>query len=61
MGAGNGGENAVVHGLGFKFREAFHTAVRALNANAPLFEISCQTGEGLAAWVEWLRARRAKA
>ena len=42
-------------------REAFHTAVRALNANAPLFEISCQTGEGLAAWVEWLRARSAKA
>jgi len=42
-------------------REAFHTAVRALNANAPLFEISCQTGEGLAAWVKWLRARSAKA
>jgi hydrogenase nickel incorporation protein HypB len=38
-------------------REAFHTAVRALNADAPLFEVSCKTGEGLAGWVEWLLAR----
>jgi hydrogenase nickel incorporation protein HypB len=41
-------------------REAFHTAVRALNADAPLFEVSCKTGEGLAAWVEWLLARSAE-
>jgi hydrogenase nickel incorporation protein HypB len=34
--------------------EAFRTAVRALNAEAPLFELSCKTGEGLDAWVEWL-------
>jgi hydrogenase nickel incorporation protein HypB len=34
--------------------EAFRTAVRALNAEAPLFEVSCKTGEGLEAWVEWL-------
>jgi hydrogenase nickel incorporation protein HypB len=34
--------------------EAFRTAVRALNAEAPLFEVSCKTGEGLGAWVEWL-------
>jgi hydrogenase nickel incorporation protein HypB len=40
-------------------REAFHTAVRALNADAPLFEVSCKTGEGLAGWVEWLLARSA--
>jgi hydrogenase nickel incorporation protein HypB len=34
--------------------EAFCTAVRALNADAPLFEASCTTGEGIEAWVEWL-------
>jgi hydrogenase nickel incorporation protein HypB len=34
--------------------EAFCTAVRALNADAPLFEASCRTGEGIEAWVEWL-------
>jgi len=34
--------------------EAFRTAVRALNASAPLFEVSCKTGEGIADWVAWL-------
>ena len=34
--------------------EAFRTAVRALNGDAPMFEISCKTGEGLDAWAEWL-------
>jgi hydrogenase nickel incorporation protein HypB len=34
--------------------EAFQTAVRALNPNAPIFDVSCKTGEGLDAWVEWL-------
>jgi hydrogenase nickel incorporation protein HypB len=34
--------------------EQFRTAVRALNAEAPLFEVSCKTGEGLDAWLEWL-------
>ena len=33
---------------------AFRTAVRALNAGAPLFKVSCKTGEGIEAWVEWL-------
>ncbi len=37
--------------------EAFRTAVRALNADAPLFEVSCKTGEGIEAWVEWLSQR----
>jgi hydrogenase nickel incorporation protein HypB len=37
--------------------QAFRTAVRALNAEAPLFEVSCKTGEGLDAWVEWLIAQ----
>lgn len=34
--------------------EAFRTAVRALNADAPLFELSCKTGEGIGMWTEWL-------
>ena len=34
--------------------DAFRTAVRALNAGAPIFEVSCKSGEGLGAWVEWL-------
>ncbi|NIV35759.1 MAG: hydrogenase nickel incorporation protein HypB [Anaerolineae bacterium] len=37
--------------------EAFRTAVRALNADAPLFEVSCKTGEGIEAWAEWLLTR----
>jgi hydrogenase nickel incorporation protein HypB len=35
-------------------RDAFRTAVRALNARAPIYEVSCKTGEGLPAWAEWL-------
>ena len=34
--------------------KAFRTAVRALNAGAPLFKVSCKTSEGIEAWVEWL-------
>jgi hydrogenase nickel incorporation protein HypB len=34
--------------------EAFRTAVRALNASAPLFEVSCKTGEGIEEWAEWI-------
>ncbi len=37
--------------------EAFRTAVRALNPNAPLFEVSCKTGEGIEMWAEWLLAQ----
>lgn len=37
--------------------EAFRAAVCAVNAEAPLFEVSCQTGEGLEAWVAWLSER----
>jgi hydrogenase nickel incorporation protein HypB len=40
-------------------RDAFHTAVRALNPDAPIFEVSCKTGEGIAAWADWLKARPA--
>jgi hydrogenase nickel incorporation protein HypB len=35
--------------------DAFRTAFRALNADAPLFEVSCRTGEGLGEWVAWLK------
>ena len=34
--------------------DAFRTAIRALNADAPLFEVSCKTGEGIGMWTEWL-------
>ncbi len=34
--------------------DLFRRAVRALNSDAPLFEVSCKTGEGIEAWVEWL-------
>jgi len=36
---------------------AFRTAFRALNAGAPLFPLSCRTGEGIESWVEWLLAQ----
>ena len=34
--------------------EFFTTGLRMVNANAPLFVLSCKTGNGLDAWVEWL-------
>lgn len=37
--------------------EAFRIAVRALNPSAPLFELSCKTGDGIEAWVQWLLQR----
>jgi hydrogenase nickel incorporation protein HypB len=38
--------------------DAFCTAVRALNPKAPMFQVSCKTGEGIEAWIGWLLARR---
>lgn len=38
--------------------QAFRTAFRALNAGAPLFPVSCRTGEGIEVWVEWLLSQR---
>jgi hydrogenase nickel incorporation protein HypB len=35
-------------------RTAFYESVRALNRRAPIFEVSCRTGAGLAAWADWL-------
>jgi hydrogenase nickel incorporation protein HypB len=40
--------------------DAFRTAVRALNAHAPIFELSCKTGQGLDAWAAWLVERNAQ-
>jgi hydrogenase nickel incorporation protein HypB len=37
--------------------EAFRTAVMALNADAPQFQVSCKTGEGIEEWAEWLLAQ----
>jgi hydrogenase nickel incorporation protein HypB len=39
--------------LGFD-RDLFYRTLRRLNAAAPVFEISCRTGEGLEAWGQWL-------
>jgi Ni2+-binding GTPase involved in maturation of urease and hydrogenase len=32
----------------------FRRGVAMVNQNAPVFIVSCRTGEGLAEWVEWL-------
>lgn len=34
--------------------EAFRTAVSALNREAPIFQVSCKTGDGIEMWAEWL-------
>ena len=34
-------------------RAFFYDSVRALNPAAPIFEVSCRTGAGLGAWIEW--------
>ncbi len=39
-------------------RAFFYESVRALNAGAPIFELSCRSGAGLAAWVDWLWQQR---
>ncbi len=35
-------------------RTIFYESIRALNRNAPIFELSCRTGEGTADWAGWL-------
>lgn len=40
-------------------REFFTSSVRALNPVAPIFEVSCRTGDGLAVWTDWLLEQRA--
>ncbi len=34
--------------------------IRRINPDVPLFPLSCRTGQGLDAWLEWLAARRAE-
>jgi hydrogenase nickel incorporation protein HypB len=34
---------------------AIREALLAMNARAKIFEVSCRTGEGLAAWFDWLK------
>ena len=36
--------------------EAFQRGVRMVNPQAPIFVVSCRTGDGLDAWVDWLVA-----
>jgi len=36
----------------------FRRGVEALNPNVAFFRLSCRTGEGIDAWVEWLLAER---
>lgn len=35
-------------------RDFFYESVRALNQDAPIFEVSCRTGAGLEEWANWL-------
>lgn len=36
-------------------RDSFYKGIRALNEKAPVFEISCKTGEGLDEFVNWIK------
>ncbi len=36
--------------------ESFYKGLRALNEKAPLFEISCRTGEGVEEFAKWLKS-----
>lgn len=36
-------------------RDNFIKGVRALNENAPIFQVSCKTGEGILALADWLK------
>jgi hydrogenase nickel incorporation protein HypB len=38
--------------------DRFTEGVRALNQDVRIFPLSCRTGEGLEAWVEWVKQRR---
>lgn len=41
-------------------RDFFYESVRALNPHAPIFEVSCRTGTGLAEWTSWLLGQRVR-
>lgn len=39
--------------------EAFCRGVSMVNPNAPIFVVSCRTGQGLDEWLDWLQSRAA--
>jgi len=41
--------------------EAFRASCKGLNPSAPLFEVSCQTGEGIEELLSWMESLRATA
>lgn len=45
-----------LEGSGFDL-PAFRERVGRLNARAPIIEVSCRTGAGLDAWIDWLRSQ----
>jgi hydrogenase nickel incorporation protein HypB len=38
--------------------ESFSAGIRMVNPGAPIIPISCRTGEGIDAWIDWLLAMR---
>lgn len=38
--------------------EAFRSYVRGIRPQAPILELSCRTGRGIEAWIDWVRAER---
>lgn len=36
----------------------FYESLRALNKKAPVFELSCRTGEGFPAWIAWMEQQK---
>ncbi|MDF2522839.1 MAG: hypB [Clostridiales bacterium] len=38
-------------------RESFYKGIRALNERAPIFEISCKTGEGVEEFIKWIKGK----
>lgn len=43
--------------VGFE-SDFFYESVRALNQDAPIFEMSCRTGQGVDRWLDWLMGMR---
>jgi hydrogenase nickel incorporation protein HypB len=39
-------------------RDLFYESVRALNPGAPVFELSCRSGQGIDDWITWLREKQ---
>ncbi|MFV9503493.1 MAG: hydrogenase nickel incorporation protein HypB [Oscillochloridaceae bacterium umkhey_bin13] len=40
---------------------SFEAGIRMVNPQAPIIPVSCRTGEGIGAWVQWLLAQRVEA